>query len=57
MYVDMYIYIYIFICIYICIPCNTALLIAKCPSKNACYFLVKETKNKSLSLVLKNFWL
>ena len=39
------------------IPCNTAQLIAKCPSKNACYFLVKESKNKNLFLVLKNFWL
>ena len=39
------------------IPCNTAQLIAKCPSKNVCYFLVKESKNKNLFLVLKNFWL
>ena len=39
------------------IPCNTAQLTAKWPSKNACYFLVKESKNKNLWLVLKNFWL
>ena len=36
------------------IPCNTAQLIAKGPSKNVCYFLVKESKNKNLFLVLKN---
>ena len=35
------------------IPCNTAQLVSKCPSKNACYFLVKESKNKNLLLVLK----
>ena len=39
------------------LPCNTAQLIAKCPSKNACYFLVKESKNENLLLVLKSFCL
>ena len=37
------------------IPCNTAQLIAKCPP-NAFCFLVKESKNKNILLVLKNFW-
>ena len=39
------------------IPSNTAQLIAKFPPKNAFYFLVKESKNKNILLVLKNFWL
>ena len=39
------------------LPCNTAQLIATWPSKNACYFLVKESKNENLLLVLKNFCL
>ena len=39
------------------IPCNTAQLISKCPSKNACYILVKEHKNKNLLLALKKLLL
>ena len=39
------------------IACNTVQLITKCTLKSAFCFLIEESKNKNILILLKNFWL